>query len=178
MFIFRVYTDFDRRKKSFYSSGNCPSLLNKTYARASSQYVCVCVCVISCNLIKQNRNEHKNEYSQSTVTLALFWLPYVPPGLLAWHWYSVTSFLLRLFIVRAFVVSDPPVYFVLSISMFPCTLLTYFIHCILLSSGPVTVQFIVTLPLNLPETLSPVITVSVPVIEFENLLTFIVNLAV
>lgn len=102
----------------------------------------------------------------------------VPPGFLAWHWYSVASFLSRWFIVRAFVLIDPPVYFESSIIMVSGTLFGYFIQDMLLGSGPVTVQPIVTLPLNLPETLSPVLTVSSPVIKFDNLLKIIVNSAV
>lgn len=70
--------------------------------------------------------------------------------------------------VKALVDKDPPVYFTPSIVMFTGILLMYLIHCMLLTSGPVTVQPIVTLPPNRPVTLAPVVTIKLPKIAYKS----------
>lgn len=77
--------------------------------------------------------------------------------------------MVRLCIVSAFVDTDPPVNFRPSIVILAGILLMYIIHCILLSSGPITVHSIVPLPPKRPLTLAPVVTVKLPKIEITTL---------
>lgn len=124
---------------------------------------------IKLKLLQKFILEHKN-YSHFNWTAALLELLKTPLGLVAVHWYwQAASLAFKVCIVKPSVDTDPPEYFPSFMIMFSGALLMYLIHCILLTSGPVTVQPIVILPPCRPVTLTPVATVKLPEIQLKQL---------